>query len=1033
MKLFTKLIFIFYTFIFISGELKAQRNCGTDEYHKQLCKDEKYLRSFLDTRLSIMKNTSVDRIACSNTIKIPMAFHFNGAVTSANMTCIMSQINAQIDILNKDFGGRNSDINKYCNFAAFCPTQFPPNALGNTACIEFCLATQNLPAGEADAITFGEYTFTTTATSKWAGYFNVFVSDVAPPGQSANLLGLAPLGGANNPNGNGMYIVASAFGGAGVCTSGTALNNSSAFNKGRTGTHEAGHYFGLKHVFEGCSNGDGIADTPDQSADNAGVPTVNTSNCTSTAINSCSTLDFFFNYMDYVDDIAMYMFTNNQDQVMNGYAAPQSKWATSTINCASNNSPTYPVGGCPAATAPSANFTNDYTGPLCAALAQVKYTDTSTGFPTSWSWTFSGAGVSPTSSTSQNPTVTYSSSGALTATLVATNSAGSSTKVVVTNVVIENPTNCGNCGQTFVDDGGAAANYPAANKTYTLCAGNVNEVLKLDFSQIAIETFQGSFATTDHIKVYNGSSATGTPVNYIFGSSIYTLAGSSLSAVGTTFIGTEQCATFAFTYTATPNAATFPGWTAAVTCIPKPTCNDGLQNQNETFVDCGGPCAPCPDLCDNFTFTDPGGASSPAGPIAYNYQICGTTAVDKVIVDFTSINMTPSNNGILKVYEGTSTSTAVAYYITSTQIFTLSGSTLTPFGNNTITSTGQCFTFQYYNGSNTTVGWEALVNCCKPAACPNSTNNGTPIVNAMVVTTCPGGSSWAPFTRDIEAENRACTTPSLEFKTYYKVKCDPNGGSLGIDISANTSGGNVQAGLFGPVTGSCPTYTGGSYVDCKDGTDPAPLTVANAAGGAEYIVVITSEKAGDFTINSTPGSTALPIELKYFTVKVKGNSDVQLNWATESEINNDGFTILRSNDGKSFEAVDFIKGKGNSSEEIKYAYLDENLLPQTYYYKLKQNDYDGTISYSEIVSVDVLGKDELKIFPNPAQSKVNIYSKSEIIDVKLVNLFGSIMNITVNKNGSLYDLNLTGIPAGVYYINLKTASKESQHQLIVIE
>ncbi|MDV7395898.1 M43 family zinc metalloprotease, partial [Arthrospira platensis SPKY1] len=77
-----------------------------------------------------------------------------------------------------------------------------------------------------------------------------------------------------------------------------------------------GHYFGLLHVFEGCNNADGIDDTPDQNRENYFCPDFNFGTCTSTAHNSCGEPDFYFNFMDYVNDACMVMFTTDQAAVM---------------------------------------------------------------------------------------------------------------------------------------------------------------------------------------------------------------------------------------------------------------------------------------------------------------------------------------------------------------------------------------------------------------------------------------------------------------------------------------------------------------------------------------------------------------------------------------------------------------------------------------------------------------------------------------------------------------------------------------------
>ncbi|RLD55710.1 MAG: hypothetical protein DRJ01_16260, partial [Bacteroidetes bacterium] len=99
------------------------------------------------------------------------------------------------------------------------------------------------------------------------------------------------------------------------------------------------------------------------------------------------------------------------------------------------------------------------------------------------------------------------------------------------------------------------------------------------------------------------------------------------------------------------------------------------------------------------------------------------------------------------------------------------------------------------------------------------------------------------------------------------------------------------------------------------------------------------------------GDYVLPIELVDFNANVVGNN-VELNWTTTSEINNDYFTVERSIDAINFEIVDDISGAGNSNKSINYKLVDYSPYQGISYYRLKQTDYDGKYSHSKIVSVN---------------------------------------------------------------------------------
>ena len=103
----------------------------------------------------------------------------------------------------------------------------------------------------------------------------------------------------------------------------------------------------------------------------------------------------------------------------------------------------------------------------------------------------------------------------------------------------------------------------------------------------------------------------------------------------------------------------------------------------------------------------------------------------------------------------------------------------------------------------------------------------------------------------------------------------------------------------------------------------------------------------------------LPIELLYFKGSVY-NSDNILHWSTASEDNNDYFTIEKTKDGIDWEVLDREPGAGNSSNQLYYSLVDENVESIINYYRLKQTDYDGKFKYSDIISIDNRNNREIK-------------------------------------------------------------------------
>lgn len=123
-----------------------------------------------------------------------------------------------------------------------------------------------------------------------------------------------------------------------------------------------------------------------------------------------------------------------------------------------------------------------------------------------------------------------------------------------------------------------------------------------------------------------------------------------------------------------------------------------------------------------------------------------------------------------------------------------------------------------------------------------------------------------------------------------------------------------------------------------------------------------------FTLGSTSSDNPLPVELTSFTAK-KVENTVLLEWVTESEINNDYFTIERSNDSFDFKPLVSVPGAGNSNSTLNYATVDYTPLRGISYYRLKQTDFDGTEKSFQTITInnnfEIDG--QLTIFPNPAR------------------------------------------------------------------
>ncbi len=121
-------------------------------------------------------------------------------------------------------------------------------------------------------------------------------------------------------------------------------------------------------------------------------------------------------------------------------------------------------------------------------------------------------------------------------------------------------------------------------------------------------------------------------------------------------------------------------------------------------------------------------------------------------------------------------------------------------------------------------------------------------------------------------------------------------------------------------------------------------------------------------------TNALPVKLTGFSARRQGQQ-VLLNWNTATEQNNKGFAIERSADGRSWQQVGFVAGAGNSNSARQYSHSDA-ATDATVYYRLKQIDFDGKSTYSQVLTVKAAGvRASVQVYPNPARGQVYVQAE----------------------------------------------------------
>lgn len=295
-----KKILLFFSLIPILSI--AQRNCHTMDNHERLLQEDAHYFERLE-KIEQFTNYAISSGKVNQNkavITIPVVVHVVYNTSAQNVSD--AQIQSQLDVLNKDFRKLNTDLN-------LVPSTF--TSLVADAEINFCLANRD-PSGNPTTgilrVQTGQTSFSTNDGVKYASsggstawpanqYLNIWVCNM-----SGGILGYAQFPGGASAT-DGVVIGYTCFG-----TMGTAQ---APFNKGRTATHEVGHWLNLRHIWGDATCGsDLVSDTPVHNTSNYGCPSHPRS-------NSCGTsAEMFMNYMDYVDDACMQMFSNGQKSRM---------------------------------------------------------------------------------------------------------------------------------------------------------------------------------------------------------------------------------------------------------------------------------------------------------------------------------------------------------------------------------------------------------------------------------------------------------------------------------------------------------------------------------------------------------------------------------------------------------------------------------------------------------------------------------------------------------------------------------------------
>lgn len=246
-----------------------------------------------------------------------------------------------------------------------------------------------------------------------------------------------------------------------------------------------------------------------------------------------------------------------------------------------------------------------------------------------------------------------------------------------------------------------------------------------------------------------------------------------------------------------------------------------------------------------------------------------------------------------------------------------------------------------------------------------------------------GSSSSGTITATLSWRNSDCggTPPYVGDLTKLRVA------HYNLKLSRWEDGGNTAAG---------PSTSGGTITSA---------TINLPATGP------FKNKIGHLTLGSTnAGINPLPIELSEFSAKL-ARGGILLYWKTATELDNDHFEIERSTNGIDFKKIGKVDGHGTTTASHTYSFLDLDPLQGLSYYRLRQVDFDGMATYSDVVSVSNFDSDKkaLSVFPVPAYDK--LYTSIDG-DATIVDVLENVMFTTHHAR----EITVEALKPGIYFI-----------------
>jgi hypothetical protein len=187
----------------------------------------------------------------------------------------------------------------------------------------------------------------------------------------------------------------------------------------------------------------------------------------------------------------------------------------------------------------------------------------------------------------------------------------------------------------------------------------------------------------------------------------------------------------------------------------------------------------------------------------------------------------------------------------------------------------------------------------------------------------------------------------------------------------------------------------------------------------------------------------VPVELVSFTASIVQNA-VELSWLTATELNNQGFQVERKTESTNWDNIGFVNGYGTTTETQFYSFIDQNLNPGSYFYRLKQIDFDGSFKYYELAETVEIGALQTfylsQNFPNPFnpatiiswQVPVDGYTTLKVYD-DLGREVATLVNEEKPAGNYEVEFNASELASGVYYYRIISGDFVDTKKMILMK